>query len=128
MIKNLFKNNSSNVLINSKKVQAKMEVNRSDPKWLDIYKTNKDNEPEVMKLKVSDSIWRSYQTMEKVRAAKKKRSIKVIDFIPDKPVIRQPVSRASSSSKKCQSSTMSGKPCQYKAVSECGRFCKKHIL
>ncbi len=104
-----------------------MEVNRSDPKWIDIYKTNRDNESEELKLKVSDSIWRSYMKMERVREARKKRSIKVIDFIPDKQDTRQPASR-SMASKKCQSSTMSGKPCQYKAVSECGRFCKKHIL
>jgi len=30
--------------------------------------------------------------------------------------------------KKCQSLTMIGKPCPFKAVSECGRFCKKHSL
>ena len=104
-----------------------MEVNRSDPKWLDIYKTNNKYETEEMKLKITDSIWRSYKNMEKFREEKKKKSIKVIDFIPETKSFSSS-GMSASRTKKCQSLTMSGKPCPYRATSECGRFCKKHIL
>jgi sulfatase maturation enzyme AslB (radical SAM superfamily) len=51
---------------------------------------------------------------------KESRQVVVIDKIPEKQVTQR------SQHKICQATTMSGKPCSFKAI--CGDFCKKHRI
>ena len=88
-------------------------------------KASKENQTEEMCSKLADSLCRAQECMDKCVEEKKKKSAKVITGTPKQEAA---VSNHTKQVKKCQSTTLTGKPCPFKAVSECGRFCKKHSL
>ena len=60
---------------------------------------------------------------------RKERSIKIITYIPPPPPstpLKSSVNRGTVH--KCQATLLSGKPCSFRATSQCGRFCRKHNL
>ena len=91
-----------------------MEVIR-DERWNHFYNFNKDE-------KTADSMWRFEVRMNKIKAEKIAKGTK---FLSEPPKV---IVASTKYLKKCQAVTMNGKDCPYRAVSECGRFCKKHIL
>lgn len=91
-----------------------MEVTR-DERWEHFYRINKDE-------KTADSMWRFEVRMNKIKAEKAAKSTKLLTEPPK--IVAAPTKYL----KKCQATTMSGKACPFRAISECGRFCKKHIL
>lgn len=93
--------------------------------WQQIFDSLKNESSEESRKKLTDSLWRAKVRLEHIRSEKKKRSIKIID---SSEIKHYPTEMKKTSVKKCQSLTMIGKPCPFKAVSECGRFCKKHSL
>ena len=76
--------------------------------------------------KMARAVWKlneSYRTLNEQKAAK---SIKVIDF-NDVPKTPAPGTRqAATKTMTCQATTLSGRPCKFKAT--CGKFCKKHKI
>ena len=102
-----------------------MEVIR-DSKWEEMYRDSNAKDPDEIRIKFADVMWRTYRRFEHSKAERKKRSLKIIEGVPTST---QPQKTSKVVKKQiCQSITLSGKPCQFKAVSECGRFCKKHNL
>jgi len=96
-----------------------------DAKWQSFYDDHKSSYPEDFRIKSANATWRAYECQEKIKAARKKRSLKIISEVP---LVMAKPHQGKFALIKCQSLTMSGKPCPFKASSECGRFCKKHIL
>ena len=104
-----------------------MEVERS-PQWLEIYNSNDAKKfPDETRIKFTRAIWRAKQKLRDINSEKKEKSIKVIDAIEIEILNRENISR-SVVKNVCQSQTMTGRPCKFKAVSDCGRFCRKHSL
>ena len=103
-----------------------MEVIR-DSKWSELYSHERKRHPEEYAVKFANAVWRASRKMDLIKSERKKRSIKILTDPPGQLVSTTPVS-SSSKIKKCQSMTLTGKPCQFKATSECGRFCKKHCI
>ena len=101
-----------------------MEIIRDDT-WKDIYQTTTSKDSEEIHIKLVNALWRAKRRMEEIITKKKARSLKVIDICPKHT--HGPPSQFNHTIK-CQSLTMNGKPCQFKAISECGRFCKKHLI
>lgn len=102
-----------------------MEVER-DAKWTEIYNsTDAKKFPNNDRIKFTTAIWKASKKLEEINKKKKEKSIKIID-ITEAETSRQELKVVTKNV--CQSQTMSGKPCKFKAVSACGRFCKKHSL
>jgi len=95
-----------------------------DAKWEEFYKSANVEYDEECKVKYANAFWRAYVRQQSIKIQKKVKSMKVLTEVP-KQVITM---KESVKAKTCQSETMSGKPCKFKAVSACGRFCKKHSL
>ena len=95
-----------------------------DANWNVFYADANKNFNTDFKEKYANACWRAYTKQQEIKTKKKARSMKVITEVP-KQIIPM---KASVRAKTCQSETMSGNPCKFKAVSECGRFCKKHSL
>ena len=100
-----------------------MEIIR-DERWNVFYTDASKAFNDEYKVKYANACWRAYMKQQEIAAHKKKKSIKLLSEVP-KQVIPM---KESVKAKTCQSETMSGKPCKFKAVSACGRFCKKHSL
>jgi len=64
------------------------------------------------------SIHKLRESRKKYDDSRTKKSIVILQEVPDKVVENRHVSNI------CQATTMSGKKCSFKA--SCGRFCKKH--
>jgi hypothetical protein len=90
-----------------------------------FYDEYKSSEPEDFRIKFANATWRASECMNRIRATRKKKSLKIISEVP---LIMPKPHQGKIALIKCQSLTMSGKPCPFKATSDCGRFCKKHIL
>ena len=95
-----------------------------DEMWDDLYKTANPKDPEEIRIKFANALWRAKTRMDSIRLKRKERSIKILTEIPKNLNIEEQIKAVRK--KTCQGITMTGKPCQFKAVSECGRFCKKH--
>ena len=100
----------------------------SDPKWLAIYNSEDAKKfPDDTRIKFTRAIWKAKQKLNEINLKKKEKSIKIIDSVEIETLHKESISRTVVKNI-CQSQTMSGKPCKFKAISECGRFCKKHSL
>lgn len=98
----------------------------NDSKWTQIFNTSRlRNLSNEERIKLTNSIWKASKRLEHINLERKKKSLKVISMTE---VARKERLPAVTTKKTCQSMTMSGKPCTFRAVSECGRFCKKHSL
>ena len=92
-----------------------------DDRWTNYYKQARDIDP----VKYANTFWKTEQMYKKLKDQKVSRGVKFISM--DKcPRIKTDI-RHVKTIVKCQAVTMSGKPCPFRAVSECGKFCKKHI-
>ena len=100
-----------------------MEIIR-DNKWTVFYADANKTFSEEYKVKQANACWRAYMRQQSIKIQKKNRSMKVLTEVPKQVIAMKESVRA----KTCQSETMSGKPCKFKAVSECGRYCKKHSM
>jgi hypothetical protein len=69
--------------------------------------------------KLADATWRTKMSYKKLKDKKESRRAVLIDQSPE-PVINQRASGAVL----CVATTISGKPCSFRAV--CGMFCRKH--
>ncbi len=108
---------SRHLVHNSKNKQpTMMEVIRDD-RWNHFYQSDNNT-------KMADTRWRLEKRYNEIKAARERRSIKVISYL-DVPKTQ---TETKHSLKKCNAITMSGKPCPFRANSACGKFCKKHIL
>ena len=76
-------------------------------------------EPNERCYKLADATWRCKMAYVKHENTRKNSSVIVLDAPPKENV---PEQRASH--KICAATTMSGKPCRFKAV--CGDYCRKH--
>ena len=100
----------------------------SDPKWLAIYNSEDAKKfPDDTRIKFTRAIWKAKQKLNEIPLNKKEKSIQIIDSAEIETLHKESISRTVVKNI-CQSQTMSGKPCKFKAISECGRFCKKHSL
>jgi len=102
-----------------------MEVIR-DSKWEELYRDSNAKDPDEIRIRFADVMWRTYTRFEHNKAERKKRSLKIIEGTPTQTQLEKTAKVVKKQI--CQSITLTGKPCQFKAVSECGRFCKKHNL
>lgn len=103
--------------------QHRPEITR-DSKWYELYsKSNKDY-PEEKRIKEANVLWIIIQKHNENIKIRKARSMKVIS---EPPKIVHAASNFNKT-KICQGTNMNSKPCQFKVVSECGRFCKKHNI
>ena len=67
------------------------------------------------------SIQRALVCYQKCLAAKKSKSIQIINFVPEQPTVQ--VSKVDN----CEAITMTGKKCTFKAL--CGtKYCKRHQI
>ena len=99
-----------------------------DPKWLEIYNSEDAKKfPDDTRIKFTRAIWKARQKLNEINLKKKEKSIKIIDPVEIETLHKESISRTVVKNI-CQSQTMTGKPCKFKANSECGRFCKKHSL
>ena len=76
-------------------------------------------EPNEKCFRLADATWKCKMSYIKYTNTKKNNSIVVLDAPPKEPAIEQRTSH-----KICCATTMSGKPCRFKAV--CGNYCRKH--
>ena len=76
-------------------------------------------EPNDKCYRLADATWKCKMAYIKHNNTKKNSSIVVLDGPPKEPAIEQRTSH-----KICCATTMSGKPCNFKAV--CGNYCRKH--
>lgn len=113
--------------MNERRIKARKEREErkllgitKDEQWQKIYENSKESST-----KLADSLWRVKNKSENIIKEKKEKSAKVINELPKQ---KMPEVHSKETKKKCQAVTMIGKPCPFKAVSECGRFCKKHSL
>lgn len=107
------------------KAKAVIEITR-DELWNSIYSDPANAKlTEEIRIKLSNSLWRSRRLLNQINEEKKAKSTKVISLTE---VPKMTEMKVETRVKKCESLTMSGKPCNFKAVSECGRFCKKHSV
>jgi len=77
-------------------------------------------EPDDRCYHLADATWKCKMSYKRHEEKKESRQVVVIDKIPEKQVTQR------SQHKICQATTMSGKPCSFKAI--CGDFCKKHRI
>ena len=100
----------------------KMEVVR-DAMWstclANAVKMYRLREPNEKCYRLADATWKCKMAYIKHSNTKKNSSIVVLDGPPKEPAIEQRTSH-----KICCATTMSGKPCNFKAV--CGNYCRKH--
>lgn len=76
-------------------------------------------EPNERCYKLADATWRCKMAYVKHENTRKNSSVIVLDALPKENVPEQRTSH-----KICAATTMSGKPCRFKAV--CGDYCRKH--
>lgn len=95
-----------------------------DSKWEEFYKSANVEYDEECKVKYANAFWRAYVRQQSIKIQKQNRSMKMLTEVPKQFI----ATKESVKSRICQSETMSGKPCKFKATSDCGRFCKKHSL
>ena len=96
-----------------------------DDRWQELYDNTNKNHSEEMRLKEADVLWIVITNYEQAREERKAQGIKVLTEPP--PEVYHEKSKFNKSVM-CQATTMSNKPCKSKAISECGRFCKKHLI
>jgi len=94
-----------------------------DQQWDEFYKSSNPKDPEEIRIKYTNALWKAKKKMDEIRIHRKKRAIKILKEVPKQTNVHK-----THTSNICQSLTLSGKPCQFKAVSSCGRFCKKHNI
>ena len=82
------------------------------------------NEPDDRCYHLADATWKCKMSYKKHEQKKEDRQIIMIDKIPGSQLVSTP--RFDSSKKICSATTMSGKPCSFRAI--CGDFCKKHRI
>lgn len=98
-----------------------------DSKWLDIYNSGDASKySNADRIKFTTAIWKASNKSNEIKKKKKEKSLKIIDFV-EIETTRQAETKVFTKHV-CQSHTMAGKPCSFKAVSMCGRYCKKHSL
>jgi hypothetical protein len=78
------------------------------------------SEPDDKCYHLADATWKCKMSYKKHEEKKESRQVIVIDKLPESVVTQR------THVKTCQATTMSGKPCSFKAV--CGDFCKKHRI
>lgn len=76
--------------------------------------------------KMARAVWKMNESYRKIREERAAKKIKIIDFndIPKRPAGGP--KKAAPQTMTCQATTLSGRPCKFKAT--CGKFCKKHKL
>jgi len=100
-----------------------------DVRWDDFYKqaiSRGYDDPD----KFADSFWKAEQSFKKIKTSRVSTGVKFIamDKCPkEKPEARYGTTKTTSGIK-CQAITMAGKSCPFRATSDCGKFCKKHII
>jgi|TARA_R110000822_G_scaffold174728_2_gene314337 hypothetical protein len=101
----------------------KMEVIR-DAMWecclADAVKMYRFSEPNEACYQLANATWIMKKKYQEHKMKKEQRQVVVIDKAPEI------VNEMRNSKKTCCATTMSGKPCSFKAV--CGDFCKKHSV
>jgi hypothetical protein len=107
----------------SKNQENKMEVIR-DTMWqrclADAAKMYRISEPDEKCVQLANATWIMKKKYLEHEKKKDSRQIVVIDKPPDV------VNEQRTTKKICCATTMSGKPCSFKAV--CGDYCKKHSV
>jgi hypothetical protein len=107
----------------SKTQETKMEVIR-DTLWerclADAAKMYRISEPDEKCVQLANATWIMKKKYLEHEKKKDSRQIVVIDKPPDV------VNEQRTTKKICCATTMSGKPCSFKAV--CGDYCKKHSV
>jgi hypothetical protein len=78
------------------------------------------DEPDDRCYHLADATWKCKMSYKKHEQKKADRKLIVLDRPPEVCVTSR------THAKTCQATTMSGKPCSFKAV--CGDFCKKHRI
>ena len=78
------------------------------------------SEPDDKCYRLADATWKCKMSYKRHEEKKESRQVVVIDKLPESVVTQR------TQVKTCQATTMSGKPCSFKAV--CGDFCKKHRI
>lgn len=101
---------------------TKMEIIR-DAMWntclSDATKMYRLREPNEKCYRLADATWKMKNSYIKHKNTKSKSAIVVLDAPPKENIPEQRTHH-----KICCAMTMSGKPCQFKAV--CGNYCRKH--
>ena len=97
-----------------------------DARWTNFYNqgvSRKAEDPEVF----ANIFWKTEKMFRRVNDRKISRNVKFLpmDQCPKEKVDARHVK---ASAIKCQAITMAGKPCPFRATSDCGKFCKKHII
>jgi len=93
-----------------------------DSRWDKLYSQTNPKNPEEMRIKEADVLWIVITNYEKDKEERKSLGTKFLKELP-KEVYHEKPKQAT-----CQAVTISNKPCKFKPVSECGRFCKKHLI
>jgi hypothetical protein len=100
-----------------------MEVIR-DELWerclADAVKMYRLSEPNDKCMHLADATWKCKMSYKKHAEKKDERKLIVLDRAPEV------VTETRNAKKTCCATTMSGKPCSFKAV--CGDYCKKHSV
>jgi hypothetical protein len=100
-----------------------MEVIR-DQLWqeclVDAVKMHRLKEPDERCYKLADATWKCKMAYKRHKDKKDQRQVIMIDKPPEPTVTQR------SQTKICCATTLSGKPCSFKAV--CGDYCKKHRI
>lgn len=101
-----------------------MEIIR-DSAWTAFYSDEMShNKTSESKILYANACWRAHICLKSIKDKKKEKSLKILSELP-KQVIQVKMNIKNC---KCQSQTLAGKACQFKAISGCGRFCKKHSI
>merc|ERR1712216_271828 len=102
--------------------KLKMEVIR-DTMWstclANAVKMYRLGEPNEKCYRLADATWRCKMAYVKHENTRKNSSVIVLDTLPKENAPEQRTSH-----KICCATTMTGKPCRFKAV--CGDYCRKH--
>ena len=77
--------------------------------------------------KFANNLWKAERRLRDGKSYKLSMGTK---FIPldQCPKENTQIKSRTGTTTKCQAVTMSGKPCPFRATSDCGKFCKKHII
>jgi hypothetical protein len=86
----------------------------------DATKMYRLSEPNDVCYNLADATWKCKMSYKMHEMKKNERQIIVIDKLPET------VNTKRNMSKLCAATTLTGKPCSFKAV--CGEFCKKHRI
>ena len=97
---------------------------KRDSKWHELYSQSNTKYPEEKRVKEANVLWIISKKHNENIDIRKARSMKIITELPKTIHAKSKFNKT----KTCQATSMNNNPCQFKAVSECGRFCKKHII